>query len=121
MLAMDKLAPMPSVTSVVPARNRLGGVAGRDPIRDQLLDDRDARAVAKADDRPPERRDARRAGGPAHEDGLRQPDPSRDVQHDAIAPQGTGQLGELVIGRQGGAISQQVQGALGIGMKQIGE
>ncbi len=60
----------------------------------------------EVDEGPGHERPAGRADRPAHDDGPLQADPGGHIHDDAVAPQGPGQLGELVVGRQRGAAVQ---------------
>ena len=101
-------APVPSVTSVVPAKNAWPP-DGRRPVGcDELLDDRCLGLLAETDEAPGHERAVGRADRPAHDDGPLEPDAVGDVDEDALRPQRSGELGELVGRGDGRAAIEQV-------------
>ena len=69
--------------------------------RDELLEDRRLGAVAELDDRAGDERPVRRPDRPADDDRLGRLHAGGDAQDHAVAPAGTGQLGEPVVLGQG--------------------
>ena len=109
-------------TSSVPARNDWPPSSGARPGRSsELLEDGRGRALAERDERPREERPIGGAGVPADDDRASEADAGRDVEHDALAPQRAGQLGEPVVGRQDRAAVEQRADPLGSRRREIGD
>ncbi len=86
-----------------PGQQRLTGAGDDRAGRDELLEQRDLGSVADPDQRPRDQRPIGCPDGPANDDRPLQAETVGNLQANALAPEATGQRGQLLIGREAGA------------------